>query len=161
MRTILLLLLLFGSNAALAAETGCDKLSWPLDRERAALQRPEPPGGGEIALGKAVAIATTPFAETPYAMRPERGPKNGSARGAVVRFTAPPTSGEYFVTIAENGWVDVIQDRQYVKPNAFTGVLECPGVRKSLRVRLEAKPFIIQLSDTAAASAGLMVSPAR
>ncbi len=50
------------------------------------------------------------------------------------------------MSLSAAAWVDVIQHGQYIKPKAFSGAVECPGIRKTVQFNLEAAPFTLQLS---------------
>jgi hypothetical protein len=53
----------------------------------------------------------------------------------------------------------VVQDGAFVKSSGFSGVLDCPGIRKSVKFLLAAKPFTIEVSGVEAPDLSLIVSP--
>ena len=65
-------------------------------------------------------------------MPPERAPKNPDSFAGKIEFAAAAKPGAYSITLSDGAWIDVIQGGRYLKPTAFTGVLECPGVERAL-----------------------------
>ena len=139
---------------------GCDAFKWPLHQEAALLLAPNlppmPPDGA--ADGKAYALKLVEFTEAHLPMAPERKPKVDPSTAGFAKFAAPP-AGAYQVVVSQVAWIDVVQDGHYVKPRAFSGATDCPGVRKSIRVDLSATPFTLQISGASTSSIGLVVEP--
>ena len=69
-----------------------------------------------------------------------------------------PSPGRYKITLSDAGWIDVIQDGQYLKPVAFTGALDCPGLRKSVEFDIGPAPFTLQLSDVPAPTISVVLT---
>ena len=159
---LLLTAALFGPALAQAQEpSGCDKFKWPLAHERSALSAPtarlEP--GARLAFDAAASVHLAPLAEAKLEMPPERAPKASPSYAGAVKLNAPGAAGTYKVSLSGEGWIDVIQEGRLVKPVAFSGALDCQGLRKSVKFPLEAKPVTIQLSDVKAPDISLIVSP--
>lgn len=93
-------------------------------------------------------------------MPPERTPKRADAFAGALSFAAAP-AGRYKITLSDAGWIDVIQDNRYLKPVAFTGALDCPGVRKSVEFEIGPEAFTLQLSDVAAPTISVVLTPSR
>jgi hypothetical protein len=147
------LLLISVSAPATAAEegSGCDKLAWPLARERAWLVAAEKPiieaGTTIAAMPKAAfVLSLQPNGKASYAMPPERKPKADAWFRGMVSLPAVEKPGLYQVTLADEAWIDVVQDGRYLKAVAHTGRHDCPGVRKSIRFEMRQAPFIVQVS---------------
>jgi hypothetical protein len=160
---ILLVAGLLSPAVAQAAEpVGCDKFKWPLAHEQSALSAPEVArleAGARLAFDSAANVHLAPLAEAKLAMPPERAPKVSPSYAGAVKLDAPGAAATYKVSISSEGWIDVIQDGHFVKPVAFSGALECPGVRKSVKFALAAKPLTIQLSNVKAPDIAIIVSP--
>ena len=143
--------------------TGCDAFKWPLAKEAALLQAPNKPafGSGGVAApaGKAFTLKLTGFAEAHLPARPERAPKMEPSMAGFVRFDAPAASGSYEMTMSQAAWIDVLQEGHTLKPSAFSGARDCPGVRKSIRFSLAQKPFVIQISGTKSDTVDMLVEP--
>jgi hypothetical protein len=140
----------FAAPALAQEPVGCDKFKWPLDKERATLNGTDLP---KIASGDrvtwpipfATTVALAPFADVKLPMPPERAPKSPDSFGGFVQIPAP-ASGTYKISLSSEGWVDVIQNAQFVKSAGFTGAMGCDGIRKSVKFDLAAQPFTVQLS---------------
>jgi hypothetical protein len=155
------------ATPALADEPrGCDKFKWPLETERAALTSHEklaPQAGAELDRTSpvAIAVALAPLKDAKLAIAPERAPKNADGFAGALSFAAAADAGKYKVTLSDAGWIDVIQNEHALKPTAFTGALDCPGVRKSVEFELGAEPFVLQLSDVAAPTISVVLTPSQ
>src|ERR1700733_6284006 len=141
---------------------GCDKFKWPLDKERATLNGTDLP---RIASGYRVSwpipfattVALVPLPDAKLPMPPERAPKSPDSFGGFIQIPAP-TSGTYKITLSSEGWIDVVQNGQFVKSAGFTGAMGCDGVRKSVKFDLAAQPFTVQLSGVAANSIRMAIA---
>jgi hypothetical protein len=160
MRALLILLALLVAAPALAQEqAGCDKFKWPLERERALLgQAAALPSGSESAVTSAAKVALVPAAEAKLPVAPSRESKPGTYAG-FVRYAALPGAGTYRVTLTDNAWIEVVQAGQLLKVEEFSGVHGCAGLRKSVKFKLSAAPFVVMLSGMATPEIGVVVTP--
>jgi hypothetical protein len=137
-----------------AAADGCEKFAWSLSRDRAAFAAADKTtvAAGET-LGAlpagALVIRLQMGAQASFAMPPERKPRTEQWHGGMVRLPAPPKSGIYQVTLSDDAWIDVIQNGRYARSVGSTGRSDCPGVRKSVRLDLDASPLVLQVSGVA------------
>jgi len=152
------------ASACLAQEpVGCDKFKWPLDKERATLNGTDLP---KVASGAraswpvpfATTVALVPFADAKLPMAPERAPKSPTSFAGFVEVPTPSKAGIYKITLSSEGWIDVIQNGQFVKSAAFSGATGCDGIRKSVKFDLAAQPFTIELSSVPADTIRIAVS---
>jgi hypothetical protein len=142
---------------------GCDKFKWPLDKERATLNGTDLP---KVASGAraswpvpfATTVALVPFADAKLPMAPERAPKSPTSFAGFVEVPTPSKAGIYKITLSSEGWIDVIQNGQFVKSAAFSGATGCDGIRKSVKFDLAAQPFTIELSSVPADTIRIAVS---
>lgn len=136
---------------ARAADDGCEKFAWSLARERTAF------AGSDrmtIAAGEALAalpasalvIRLQPGQQASFAMPPERKPRTEQWHGGMVRLPALAKAGIYQITLSDDAWIDVIQNGRYARSVGSTGRSDCPGVRKSVRLDLDASPVVLQVS---------------
>jgi hypothetical protein len=150
------------SAAALAAEpSGCDKFKWPVERERAALTAPDRAklaSGAELTGLTGILLSLVPPADAKLPSPPERKPKDGTFAG-FVSFKAPHKAGTYTISLSDAAWIDVVQDDAMQKPMEFSGVTDCTGIRKTIKVDLSAGPFVIQISGAADKAISLAVLP--
>ncbi len=163
LRGVILIAALLGPAFAHSAEpSGCDKFKWPLAHEQAALSAPdaapiEP--GAALSFDVAASLRLVPFAEAKLALAPERAPKASPSWAGAFALAAPAAAGTYKVSLSADGWIDVVQGGRFVKPVAFSGALDCPSLRKSVKFPLAAEPLTIQLSDVKTPEISLIVSP--
>ena len=149
---------------ALADEpVGCDKFTWPLDKERTMLTSADTvtvASGMKLALPLPVAVTIdlAPFADAKLPMAPERAPKQANSFAGFISVPAPPQGGSYKVTLSSEAWIDVTQDGHFLKSTAHSGAMGCAGIRKSVKFNLEAAPFIVQLSNVPANKIGVAIT---
>jgi hypothetical protein len=166
MRKVLLAtLLLLSATPAIAAEepSGCDKFKWPIERQRAALTAPDRTkltSGSELAALPAtgVTLALRTPAEAKLPSPPERAPKEGTFAG-FASFKNAPKAGLYTISLSSGGWVDVVQNGQFLKPRATSGATDCDGIRKTLKFELSAGSFVLQVSGAREESISIAVLP--
>jgi len=164
-KPILMALLLIGAAPAWAAEepSGCDKFKWPIERERAALTSPDRAklaSGGELTAlpASAVTLALVAPADAKLPTPPERAPKEGTFAG-FASFKTAPKAGLYTISLSSGGWVDVVQNGNFVKPKAFSGATDCDGIRKTMKYELSASPFVLQVSGTRENAISIAILP--
>jgi len=164
-KPILMALLLIGAAPAWAAEepSGCDKFKWPIERERAALTSPDRAklaSGGELTAlpASAVTLALVAPADAKLPTPPERAPKEGTFAG-FASFKTAPKAGLYTISVSSGGWVDVVQNGNFVKPKAFSGATDCDGIRKTMKYELSASPFVLQVSGTRENAISIAILP--
>jgi hypothetical protein len=157
---------LLGAMAASAAEepSGCDKFKWPIERERAALTAPDRlkiASGDDLkpALPIAAIMSLRPAAEANLPTTPERSPAANTFSGFAVFRNALP-SGRYTINLSAAGWIDVVQDGQFLRSVTSSGVRGCEGIRKSVKFEIPPKPFTVQISGVEANSISLAIVPA-
>jgi hypothetical protein len=163
---LLIAMLLLGTAPAWAAEepSGCDKFKWPVDRERAALTAPDRiklASGAELAALPSTGITLSLSApnEAKLPSPPERSPKEGTFAGfATFKNALPP--GRYTISLSAAGWIDVVQDGQFLRSVTSSGVRDCDGIRKSVKFEIPPKPFVLQISGVADNSVNLAIMPA-
>lgn len=152
MRIPVAILLLANAFPAFAAdESGCDKLKWLIENDRAALAAPDRlsvNSGEALKPGIAATVVLRPVAEANLPNRPERTPAADRFAGYAT-FDAP-ASGPFILSLSSAAWVDVVQDGKYLRPVASSRANDCEGVQKALRFELGAAPFVIQVSGVAA-----------
>jgi hypothetical protein len=142
--------------------SGCDGFKWPLERERAALVKTDKaslPNGGALPYDAAMILELQPFSSAGLPKAPERAPKSPSAFAGHFTLAAPAKAGTYRITIASEGWVDVLDGGAYLHPIAFTGAKDCEGARKSVKFDLPARPLALQFSGVSRDQISVIVSP--
>ena len=163
--SFLMALVLLGTSPAYAAEepSGCDKFKWPIERERAVLTAPDRvklASGGELTAlpSTGVTLALVAPSEAKLLSPPERAPKEGTFAG-FASVKAVPKAGLYTVSLSSGGWLDVVQEGQFLKPKAFSGATDCNGIRKTMKFELSASPFVVQISGTKENAISIAILP--
>jgi hypothetical protein len=161
----LLLAVAFGlaSGLALADEpSGCAAFKWPLDHERAALLATKSPvqNGGALSYDAAVTLNLVPLADAAMPHPPERAPKSADSFAGHFTLPAPAKPGVYKVTMASEGWIDILDSGQFLHPKSFSGAVNCEGARKSVKFELPSRALDVQLSGVKEPAIAVIVSPA-
>jgi hypothetical protein len=164
LRPSLFIAALIISLGPVAAEDGCEKFAWSVARERAAFAASDkttalasdtltalPPG--------ALVIRLQQGGQAAFDMPPERKPRTEPWHGGMVRLPALAKPGIYQITLSDDAWIDVIQNGRYARSVGSTGRSDCPGVRKSVRLDLDASPIVLQVSGVAAETIVIAIGP--
>jgi hypothetical protein len=157
------LLLLAAAPVRAEEPSGCDKVKWNIDHERAALtasDRAKLTSGSELnalpSSGVILSLVTPVAAKLPAP--PERAPKDGTFAGFAGVKTAPK-AGVYTISLSAGAWIDVVQDSHFLKPKAFSGATDCDGIRKTTKYELSASPFVVQVSGSKDDSIAIAILP--
>jgi hypothetical protein len=138
---------------------GCDKFKWPVEKEVTALRAPDlkviASGSNVSTVPFAGTIVLTPVAAIKLSRPPEQAPKDGTFAGLLS--VEGRDAGTYSVSLSEPAWVDVLQNNQFVKAKAFSGVQGCEGIRKVVHFELTAEPFVVQFSGVPAGRLSIAV----
>ena len=78
----------------------------------------------------------------------------------MLRLPAVEKSGIYQITLSDEAWVDVVQNGRYARSVGSTGRSDCPGVRKSVRLDLDASPLVLQFSGVTPDAITIAIGPA-
>jgi len=138
----------------------CAQFSWSFDQEKEwfAGKIETTRSGASIAglSDGALAVELVPASTLSFLLPPENPPKDQSSNGAIVTY-AKAQSGRYQVTLSDEAWIDMIQDKAYRPSAEHTGAHGCPGLRKSVRFDLIDGPLTIQLSGASAAKLDIAI----
>jgi hypothetical protein len=141
---------------------GCDKFKWPVDRETAALRSTDlktiASGSDLVAVPFAATITLKAPKDAALPTPPERAPKDGTFAGFVSSMGVAP--GLYSVSLSAGAWLDVVQNRQFLKAQSFSGVQGCDGIRKVVKFELTGAPFTLQLSGVTSDQIAVAMMPA-
>ncbi|GJE56264.1 MULTISPECIES: hypothetical protein [Methylobacterium] len=141
----------------------CASFDWPLAREQAWFSAPDLPvlvSGANLPVERPAATLTLkPSAEADLPQVPSRAPKPGSFSGYVL-VAAPPAPGQVQVTLSGEGWIDVAEEGGApLKPGAHSGRRGCVSLRKSVRFAVGTKPLVVIVSNAAAQTLRIAVTP--
>ncbi|HEY0300420.1 MAG TPA: hypothetical protein VGC36_03765 [Rhizomicrobium sp.] len=159
----LVLALSLGAAPAFAADAVCGKLAWPLDKERALLNGTVDAfasGAARKAMpARAISILLNPAdkAALPVVSAKPADP----AKFAGFAIFPVTVAGDYLVSLSSEGWIDAVQDGAVIASTAHTGDGNCPGLRKSVRFTLAAKPLTLQIGNAPAGHIEIAITPAK
>ena len=150
--------------APAAAEDGCEKFAWSIARDRSAFAASDKTTAmsGETLTSLptgALTIRLQPGAQASFEMPPERKPRTEPWHGGMVRLPALAKPGIYQITLSDDAWIDVIQNGRYARSVGSTGRSDCPGVRKSVRLDLDASAVVLQVSGVAPDAIAMTIGP--
>ena len=152
-----------GSVAAQQADP-CASFKWPVTQEKQAFTGSQLPfiksGAQYPGLMAGATVALDPQDRTTYPVPPTHKPKNSPAYGAVVAGAPLAEGGTYQITLSDEAWIDVVQNGKIIRSTAFSGAEGCPGIRKSVRFKLDHGPLTIELSDAKAERVNIDMLPA-
>jgi hypothetical protein len=137
-------LTLLAATTASAAEDGCGRFAWPLNRERELFAE-----GffadveSESALPKdgAFSMLLQPVASVVYMVPPERGRDDGYGGVVTLEWIA---AGRYQVTLSADAWIDAVQNDKRLPILASTSREDCPGIRQSVQFEIKSVPLTLQ-----------------
>ncbi|MDR3497306.1 MAG: hypothetical protein P4L82_22160 [Ancalomicrobiaceae bacterium] len=143
------------AEAASAATLPANLAAWP---RRAPVATAAAPGGidtADIALGAAVDAELLPAGSVTYAIHPEKpGVPTGS--GGLLRLNLAE-AGTYRVVLGARAWIDIVSAGQLVPSVGHAEGPACSGIRKLVDFTLVPGIYVLQLSGSDAAVAGLLV----
>ncbi len=161
--TILTGLAAVGSAAAQTTDP-CASFKWPVTLEKQAFTGSQLPiiksGAQYPGLLAGVTVALDPQERVAYPEPPTHKPKNTPANGAFIAGPPLAVGGTYQVTLSDEAWIDLVQNGKIIRSTAFSGAEGCPGIRKSVRFKLDPGPLVIELSDAKAERITLDMLPA-
>ena len=168
MRHTVLCLATLVSAAAVAPAAAdsdpCTAFKWPVRREKQAFEGTQLPilksGAQYPGVMAGATVALDPQERVSYPVPPGHKPRNNPAHGAVVNVSPLAAGGTYQVTLSDDAWVDLVQNGKLLRSTSFTGATGCPGIRKSVRFKLDQGPLLIEISDAGAERVNLDMLPA-
>lgn len=136
-----------------AGTGGCDSFAWPLKTEIAWMTAAESDAvqsGATLTAppAKAISLTLQPAGATKFDVAPTGKGKaeDGKAFAGILKFEGVAAPGLYQVSLSHPGWIDVVQDGKALETEAHTGKSDCEGLRKSVRFKIGAGPFSVQLN---------------
>jgi len=136
--------LTFLAAAPVAAEDGCGRFDWRVDREMELF------GEGffadvesQSALPKdgAFSMLLQPVAQVIYTVPPERGRDDGYGGIVTLEWIA---AGRYQITLSGDAWIDAVQNDKRLPMRASTSRDDCPGIRMSVQFDIQSVPLTLQ-----------------
>jgi hypothetical protein len=143
-RFIACVLTFLAAASGAAAEDGCGRFDWRVDREIELF------GEGffadvesQSALPKdgAFSMLLQPVAQVIYTVPPERGRDDGYGGIVTLEWIA---AGRYQITLSGDAWIDAVQNDKRVPMLASTSRDDCPGIRMSVQFDIQSVPLTLQ-----------------
>jgi hypothetical protein len=132
------------ATPVVAAEDGCGRFDWRVDREIELF------GEGffadvesQSALPKdgAFSMLLLPIASVIYTVPPERGRDDGYGGVVTLEWIA---AGRYQITLSGDAWIDAVQNDKRLPMLASTSRDDCPGIRMSVQFEVKSVPLTLQ-----------------
>ena len=160
-RKLLLISVLMLPALPAAADPVCSKLAWPLQQERALLNGTlDGYASGETRKTMPPRAIGLLLAPGDKAVLPYPAAKPADALKFSGYITLPvSTTGDYLVSLSSEGWIDAVQDGAEVASTAHTGDPDCPGLRKSVRFTLVAKPLTLEIINAPRSTIAIAITP--
>jgi hypothetical protein len=143
-----------------SAETACSGLAWNLDGEHSRMSGLSEiiPSGSNLADRPQSVFTLALRRDAPLPVASQRPVDPAKFSGFVI--VSIPSTGDYFISLSAEGWIDAVQNGQAVDSIAHTGDPDCPGLRKSVRFTLSASPLTLEISNAASDHIVVAVTPA-
>ena len=132
------------ATPVVAAEDGCGRFDWRVDREIELF------GEGffadvesQSALPKdgAFSMLLLPVAQVIYTVPPERGRDDGYGGIVTLEWIA---AGRYQITLSGDAWIDAVQNDKRLPMLVSTSRDDCPGIRMSVQFDIQSVPLTLQ-----------------
>ena len=143
-RFIACVLTFLAAAPVVAAEDGCGRFDWRVDREIELF------GEGffadvesQSALPKdgAFSMLLLPVAQVIYTVPPERGRDDGYGGIVTLEWIA---AGRYQITLSGDAWIDAVQNDKRLPMLVSTSRDDCPGIRMSVQFDIQSVPLTLQ-----------------
>lgn len=149
---------------AAADSDPCAAFKWPVTREKQAFAGTQLPilksGAQYPGVMAGATVAMDPQDRVSYPVPPGHKPKSNPPHGAVINTAPLAAGGTYQVTLSDEAWIDLVQNGKLLRSTSFTGAQGCPGIRKSVRFKVDQGPLVIEISDAGAERINLDILPA-
>ncbi|MFZ5781339.1 MAG: hypothetical protein ACOY4R_14195 [Pseudomonadota bacterium] len=159
--TLTACVLLLAAAGQAAAQEGCHRFEWSVERERALFAdgfTADVESEAVLPRDGAFSLMLRPVAQVPYVVVPQRGRDDGFGGVVTLDWIG---AGRWQVTVSEDVWIDAIQNERRLPPLATTARGDCPGVRKSLRIEIRSLPLTLQFGGAGARRLNVSVLPVR
>jgi hypothetical protein len=154
-------LTLLAATRVVAAEDGCGRLDWPVNREVELFGQgffADVESASALPKDGAFSMLLQPVAQVIYTVPPERGRDDG--RGGVVTLEWI-AAGRYQVTLSGDAWIDAVQNDKRLPMLASTSRDDCPGIRMSVQFEIKSQPLTLQFGGALVCRLNVSVLPVR
>ena len=127
-----------------AAEDGCGRFDWRVDREIELFNEgffADVESQSALPKDGAFSMLLQPIASVIYTVPPERGRDDGYGGIVTLEWIA---AGRYQITLSGDAWIDAVQNDKRLPMLASTSRDDCPGIRMSVQFDVQSVPLTLQ-----------------
>ena len=143
-RFIACVLIVLAAAPVVAAEDGCGRFDWRVDREAELFNEgffADVESQSALPKDGAFSMLLLPVAQVIYTVPPERGRDDGYGGIVTLEWIA---AGRYQVTLSGDAWIDAVQNDKRLPMLASTSRDDCPGIRMSVQFDIQSVPLTLQ-----------------
>jgi hypothetical protein len=143
-RFIACVLTFLAATPVAAAEDGCGRFDWRVDREIELFNEgffADVESQSALPKDGAFSMLLQPVASVVYTVPPERGRDDGYGGVVTLEWIA---AGRYQITLSGDAWVDAVQNDKRLSMLASTSRDDCPGIRMSVQFEVKSVPLTLQ-----------------
>jgi hypothetical protein len=132
------------ATPVVAAEDGCGRFDWRVDREIELFNEgffADVESQSALPKDGAFSMLLLPIASVIYTVPPERGRDDGYGGVVTLEWIA---AGRYQITLSGDAWVDAVQNDKRLPMVASTSRDDCPGIRMSVQFEVKSVPLTLQ-----------------
>jgi len=127
-----------------AAEDGCGRFDWRVDREIELFSEgffADVESQSALPKDGAFSMLLQPIAQVIYTVPPERGRDDGYGGIVTLEWIA---AGRYQITLSGDAWIDAVQNDKRLPMLVSTSRDDCPGIRMSVQFDVQSVPLTLQ-----------------
>ncbi|SEN93415.1 hypothetical protein SAMN02990966_00585 [Rhodospirillales bacterium URHD0017] len=127
-----------------AAEDGCARFDWRVDRELELFNEgffADVESQSALPKDGAFSMLLQPIAQVIYTVPPERGRDDGYGGIVTLEWIA---AGRYQITLSGDAWIDAVQNDKRLPMLVSTSRDDCPGIRMSVQFDIQSVPLTLQ-----------------
>jgi len=143
-RFIACVLTFLAAAPVVAAEDGCGRFDWRVDREIELFGEgffADVESHSALPKDGAFSMLLQPIAQVIYTVPPERGRDDGYGGIVTLEWIA---AGRYQFTLSGDAWIDAVQNDKRLPMLVSTSRDDCPGIRMSVQFDVQSVPLTLQ-----------------
>jgi hypothetical protein len=129
---------------AVAAEDGCGRFDWRVDRELELFNEgffADVESASALPKDGVFSMLLQPIDSVIYTVPPERGRDDGYGGIVTLEWIA---ASRYQITLSGDAWIDAVQNDKRLPMLASTSRDDCPGIRMSVQLEVKSVPLTLQ-----------------
>jgi hypothetical protein len=143
-RFVACVLTFLAAAPVVAAEDGCGRFDWRVDREIELFSEgffADVESQSALPKDGAFSMLLQPIAQVIYTVPPERGRDDGYGGIVTLEWIA---AGRYQITLSGDAWIDAVQNDKRLPMLVSTSRDDCPGIRMSVQFDIQSVPLTLQ-----------------